>query len=1441
MKRIFYGLICLFFLLVLHGHAQDFSNKGKEFWLAYSYHVGMVNGGGQPIMTLYITSDVNTTYNVEVFGTATLQSGTINAGQVVTVNVPNSYFINDEGLFNGKAIRVSAEKPVVVYSFITRSAASAASLCLPTTVLGREYYSVNFTQTSNEPNSHSFITIVGVEDNTTVEVTPTGDTKNGWVSGTTYTVNLNKGTIYQVLGSVRDNNNAVDLTGTRIRSVASGSAGCKRIAVFSGSGKMLIGGNCQINQTPGADNLYQQLYPTGTWGKKYLTAPSVGRPNNYYRIIKKDPTTNVYLNGTLIPATSFVNDVYYEFLNNIPNLVEADQPITVAQYFTSQGCAGNNGPNDPDMIVLNPVEQNIDKVTLVTTSLVNSPAQHNIHVIMPNAGTGLSTFKLDGVVVPATVWTVHPSNPAYSYAYLTNVSQGNHRLESDSGFNAVVYGYANVETYGYSAGANVKDLYQFVSIQNQFATVNYPSTCKDAPFFFSMTFPYQPTQIKWVFGAALNAMGINDVTNNAPVFDSTWFVNGKQLYRYKISTPYLISAVGTYSIKVLAQNPTADGCSGEQEINYDVQVFDRPVAGFNFTTSGCVSDSVRFTDNANTFGQPAVKWNWVFDDGQSSTIKNPAHLYTAAKTYNVKFSLVTDIGCVSDTVSKPVTLSQPPLAKFGISSPYCAGKALTVSDSSTTTGSAIVKWTWNFGDGTAAVISTTNSSQTHNYANPGPYTITLVVENANGCKSIVASKTITVSANPVVGFNFGKACLPNGALQFTDVSTIGDGTQNLFSYSWNFGDGGVAQTNNPVHNFTSVGPHTVSLLITSSAGCKDSITKTVDSVFAQPQARFTAPPDVCFGTTVNFTDQSTAQNSTITGWQWNFGDGAPNSSAQNPSHNYTAPGIYTVTLTTTSAAGCVSAPETKQVIVNALPTVNFTPASPACVNGSITFTDNSTTGSGTINKWKWTFGDGTATSTQQSPTYTYTSTGSYTVSLQVETDKGCVSTVLPKQVVVNPVPVPGFVMPGNCVNDPITQFVDTSSIADGSQAQFTYLWNFGDANANAGNPNTSTIKNATHKFTATGDYNVTLTVTSNNGCFASQSQKFTINGAVPVSTFTVQNGSQHCSNDSIFLTDNSSVTPGRLVKLEIFWDYGGDQTSKTVVDNPVPGTTYRHKYPEFFTPASKSYVVRMVSYSGISCQSFSEQTVTINATPDINFPAITSVCADAVSFQVQANTLNMTGGTGVFTGTGITAPGMFNPRISGAGTYPISYTYTSTNGCTSAKSQDLIISPVPTINAGPDRFVLEGGSVTINTTASGSSLSYLWTPSTYLNNATAAQPVAMPQSDILYKVVVTSAAGCSATDEVSVKLLKSLVIPNVFSPNGDGINDKWDVKYLESYPGATIDIFNRYGQKVFQSIGYSRPWDGTYKGSQVPAGTYYYIINPKNGRQQMAGYVDIIR
>lgn len=1422
------------------GSAQDFSNRGKEFWLAYSYHVGMVNSGGSPVMTLYITSAVNTSYTVEIYGLTTISSGNITAGQVVTVDIPAAYFINGEGVFNSRAIRVTAQKPVVVYSYITRNAASGATLCLPTAVLGREYVSMNYTQISNESNSSSFITIVAVEDNTNVEITPSGDTRNGWVGGNKYTISLNKGQIYQILGAAKTSNTGIDLTGSLIRSIPSATGGCKKIAVFSGSGKISIG--CASPSS--SDNLYQQLYPVATWGKKYLAVPSFGRPNAIYRVAKNNPATNVYVNGTLVPAASFIGN-YYEFTSSAGTRIEADEPICVAQYFTTQGCGGNGAPYDPDMIILNPVEQNIDSVTLVSSNLVApNSRQHHLHVIIKNAGTALQSFKLDGNSVPATQWTVHPADPAYSYAYFSNVAQGYHTISSDTGFNALAYGYADAETYGYSAGSNIKDQYQYISSTNQFATVNFAaSACKGAPFSLSMTFPYQPTELTWQFNGLFP-----DVSLTNPAFTQTSVVNGKTLYTYALAGNYTLPTTGSFPIKIVAQNPTADGCSGVQEMDYDLQVYDPPKAEFNFNTNGCVTTPVSFVDNSvDNNNRAIIHRYWNFGDGNSQTnITNPSHTYANPGTHDVRYTVINDIGCKADTVLHQVVLNAPPVPDFTITSTSCAGKAVTFKDASTAgPSSAIAKWTWNFGDATPAVIANNNADQQHTFANVGTYNVSLQLETAAGCVSNLLTKPVTVNPNPVVDFSIPNICLPAGAGQFNSLSTISDGTQSQFAYVWNFGDatatvGGAS----PNHTYAAAGPFNISLDVTSNNGCVSSATKPINTIYPEPVANFTAPAEVCLGTAVNFSDISTAANSTISQWIWTFGN-TTGSNAQNPSVTYAAPGTYQVTLSVTSAVGCQSVTKTKTlpVVVNALPVAGFNVSLPGCAGQDVVFNNTSASSSGNIVKWTWNYGDGgnTVLNNGNPFAHVYAATNTYPATLQVETDKGCVSTVTSHDVVINPVPTAAFTAPVICVNDVNAPFADQSTIASGNVTG--WQWNFGDPNAVAGNPNTSGAQNSSHHYTVPGDYTAQFIATSNAGCKDTVEHTVTVNGAILTPSFAVQNTTALCSNKEINIKDASQIDAGKIVRLEIFWD-ANDLTVKTVDNDPQTGETYTHTYPEFGAPASRIYRVRYDVWSGINCvQSFTRD-IELLATPNLAFDAALPVCSNAPAFQlgVQMLNINVLNGQGTFSGSGVSPSGIFNPAVSGSGSHSVVYTFNANNGCSNSVTKIVDIFPTPQADAGPDKVVLEGGKVMLTPKVINNiPVTYSWTPATWLSNPAIAGPDASPLNDITYTLTVTSDKGCTTSDKVFVELLRAPVIPNIFSPNGDGIHDRWEIDHLDSYPGCVVEIYNRYGQLVYRIVNYTTPWDGRINGKDAPIGTYYYIINPRNGRKPITGYVDIIR
>ncbi|HJY22001.1 MAG TPA: IgGFc-binding protein, partial [Hanamia sp.] len=210
--------------------AQDFSNKGKDFWIGYGNHVRMFDNKAAEQMQVYITSDVSTNGYVEIPGIGFKVNFSVIANQISTIDIPRTAALTDEGLYN-TGIHIVSDLPVVVYSFIYVSAISGATVCLPTNVLGREYYSVNYTQISNDPDSYSYFSVVATEDNTVVEITPAGNTKGGRAANVPFTVSLNRGQVYQVLGAEFTSKTGVDLTGSIIRSINTGS-GCKRIAVF---------------------------------------------------------------------------------------------------------------------------------------------------------------------------------------------------------------------------------------------------------------------------------------------------------------------------------------------------------------------------------------------------------------------------------------------------------------------------------------------------------------------------------------------------------------------------------------------------------------------------------------------------------------------------------------------------------------------------------------------------------------------------------------------------------------------------------------------------------------------------------------------------------------------------------------------------------------------------------------------------------------------------------------------------------------------------------------------------------------------------------------------------------------------------------------------------------------------------------------------------------
>ena len=1211
MRELFFLLtLTLFFLSPFYGRSQNFSNKGTEFWLAYPAHID----GNTSRMALYISSDVSTTGTVFLAGRSIPFTVTANRASVVQIS-PSAYPVlnsQNEGIAPGNGIRIVSASPVVVYAHVLNAARSGSTLLFPTNTLGREYIVAAYNSVVDNPTPPGAInasppgsqfTIVAVEDNTTVEIIPSAtDVLNRRPAGVPFVIQLNQGDVYQFRSNFQD-----DVTGTKIRSLASPTSPCKPLAVFGGNAWAafgcpgLIGSNCQAS---GGDNLFTQMIPRAAWGREYITAPFADRPFDIYRIIVDDPSTVVTVNGSILPLTSLVNNTYYQLVGSVPNVITSSKPVIVVQYMVSQNCDPRNGncnvfqgvqnfPGDPEMIIINPIEQTINDVTVVSARNDLTPPNTNITkhfftIIMKTVAT--SSLRIDGGRPTGSFIPIGTSGYSYLHENVTASTQSNpsHRINADSGFVALAYGLGAVESYGYNAGTNVIDLYQFITTRNQYATVNSPVACKNAPFIISLTIPFIPQEMKW------EIPNYPDVFISNPVPDSVYQVNGRTIYEFRLPTPYVYTQIGTYPIKVTANNPTPDGCSGIQLINFDLQVFDPPVADFTWPAvpaSGCTDSTIVFSTNNNTGGRIITRHFWDFGDGTFAYVNNPSKVYSNPGEYTIRYAVLTDVGCLSDTLKKVIRVTKTPVANYNISNPLCKGGNVTFSNLSTIAGNygAIDRWNWN---------------------------------------------------------------LDNG---------------NILTYP----DG-----------------------------------RSVSSVY-------------------------------------------PNAT-------------------------------------------------------------------------------------------------NYTVSLQVESNTGCPSLINQRNISIQPLPEPGFILPEICLDDAIALFTDTSKISNGSTG-FSYQWNF-----NAGNPPvspgpsilTSMAQNPQVRYNQFGNYEVTLRVTSAAGCVDSVRKAFTVNGSIPDAAFVILPTNNNCSNRNIEIQNKSSVNFGSVTKVEIYWDVAGAPGVVETDDNPTPDKIYRHKYPDFQSPLTKKYVIRFRAFSGGVCVDEQIQTIIVNASPLIRFTAIPDICLnDPPRLITQAVESAGLLGTGIYSGKGTDASGLFSPTQAGVGVHAIQYKFISSAGCIDSATQTIRVWDYPRISAGPDLFVLEEGQRIIDgATATGQLLQFIWSPPTYLSSTSVLRPtILQPKTDQLYILTVTGEGGCTATDEMLMKVLAAPKAPNTFTPNGDGINDVWEIQNLKDYPGCIVEVYNTAGSLVFRSVGYATPWDGTWKGQKVPVGTYYYVIDPKNGRPRTAGYVTVLR
>jgi gliding motility-associated-like protein len=528
---------------------------------------------------------------------------------------------------------------------------------------------------------------------------------------------------------------------------------------------------------------------------------------------------------------------------------------------------------------------------------------------------------------------------------------------------------------------------------------------------------------------------------------------------------------GSFDVKLIAT--TSLGCQDSASN----QITIHPLPKVSFTQSNVCDGVSMYFKNGSSISKGTNTYLWLFGNRQTSANTSPWHLYANTGKYDVKLIATSDRGC-KDSISKQVEVYAQPEAAFSHTD-VCNGFDMHFTNETKLAHNV----NWSFGDG----LLSTDQNPTHLFVKDGRFNVQLKTSTAYCSDSI--SKTVSVYKKPIAGFTLDSTCL-GGPINFTNTSFYGE----INTHDWTFGDGSGSALINPKKVYKEHGSYNVQLIVTTDNNCKDTANATA-VVHPNPKAKFNTT-NVCAYDSTEFNNNSSIASGNIAKYKWSFGNGLFSSQAS-PSHFYGKSGSYTVVLTAISDFGCTNFTDTL-IQVFEVPNADFT-STIVCEENYTTFTDQSI---GNIKSYSWSFEDGN-TSIDKNPRNLYSLFGNYNVQLIVESQNGCLDTVLKNTSVLDK-PEAIFSAQPVCYLQ-ITEFTNTSVAAIES------FWNFGDEEGFSG------LDNPNYNYLNPGVYDVELQVVSAQGCrdtIINQVEVYEL----PIANFSVIN---HCFRDELFPTDKS--------------------------------------------------------------------------------------------------------------------------------------------------------------------------------------------------------------------------------------------------------------------------------------------------------------------------------
>ncbi len=722
-----------------------------------------------------------------------------------------------------------------------------------------------------------------------------------------------------------------------------------------------------------------------------------------------------------------------------------------------------------------------------------------------------------------------------------------------------------------------------------------PAVCINATAAFTNTSSPVPISSSWTFGDGGTANSIN--------------------------ATHIYSTPGVYTVRLYN---TYSSCI--DSVSRNITVNPRPVADFSApVTMKCSPPlTVNFQD-LSTGG--AVGWLWNFGDGGTSSLQNPSHTYNAYGNFTVTLIATNGFGC-TDTIVKPnyikvqrATISVPLFPVRGCI-PYTISPVPVINSID-----AVTSYQWDFGDGGTSTLA----NPTYTYVAQGTYTVRLIITTSTGCTdTLIIPTAVRVGSRPVV--NFTAVPIPVCGRQpvtFTDLSVPAD------QWLWDFGDGGTSIVQNPVYNYNDTGYFTVKLIATNN-GCSDSLTKINYTHILPPIAKFTPVPDCNNRLRFTFTDQSIGPLT----WDWNFGDGSPVSTVQNPAHIFPALGTYVVRLIVTNG-GCADTTTRTIKTINELPDF-IADRTVACKPGIIIYTATNVNPINIVS-YSWDFGDGvTVSGPSASQSHTYTSSGNYTVSLTVTDLNGCTKTITKNNYIRINGPLSNFSATNVAGCTGLTTTFNDLSTTDGVNSIVAWKWNFGDgAIQNFNGPPFQ------HTYNITGTFSVTLIVTDAFGCTDTITRANIVTTTDPVPNFITAD-TLSCPGATVTFT-NTSVPAGFTSQ----WNFGDGGTSS------ITSPTYSYS-------ATGLYTVKLRIQDAFGCADSITKTNYIRVAKPVAAFTVNDSISACTPFEVRfTNTSTFYRSVQWDFGPGEGSSTNNNPvhYYNTPGTYPVKLIITSPGGC----------------------------------------------------------------------------------------------------------------------------------------------------------------------------------